>query len=261
MSCIFIISESFKVVNPILIMVFSEMLHGLVQWVLVVIQAYGPYSVFFAVILEEVLIPIPSPLVIMGAAFILVPAEMAFWDAMREIFFVIVIPASVASTIGSFFTYGIGYYGGRPLITRLHKFLGVSWLDIKEKEKRFEEGKKVWVTIAVLRAIPFFPIAIVSLTAGVLRLSWKKYAISTFIGSIPRTFILAVVGWQIGSAYAVFAEKLSLLEDAIAVVVIAAIAYFLYRFRHRYINHARRISNAGRNNISRIYFDKKRRKR
>src|SRR3989344_6158843 len=106
-------------------MVFSEILDGLVQWILVMIQAYGPYSVFVAVILEEVLIPIPSPLVIMGAAFILIPANLAFWDAIREIFFVIVVPASIASTIGSFFTYGIGYYGGRPQVAKSQQFFGV----------------------------------------------------------------------------------------------------------------------------------------
>ena len=222
-------------------MVFSEILDGLVQWILVMIQAYGPYSVFVAVILEEVLIPIPSPLVIMGAAFILIPANLAFWDAIREIFFVIVVPASIASTIGSFFTYGIGYYGGRPLVTKFQKFLGVNWVDIQKKEKQFEKGKKVWTTIALLRAIPFFPIAIVSLTAGVLRLSWKKYALATFIGSIPRTFILAIIGWQLGSAYISIASRLSELESLLAVVVIAAIAYGLYRYRHKYAHHYRSI--------------------
>src|SRR3989338_5188535 len=221
-------------------MVFSEMLDGVVQWILVMIQAYGPYSVFVAVILEEILIPIPSPLVIMGAGFILIPAQLAFWDAMREIFFIIVIPASIASTIGSFFTYGIGYYGGRPLITKFQRFLGVNWVDIEKREKQFEKGRKVWISIAILRAIPFFPIAIVSLTSGVLRLSWKKYALATFIGSIPRTFILAVVGWKLGSAYVSFAGRLSEIESVLAVIVVAGIAFALYRYRHKYADHAKR---------------------
>lgn len=221
-------------------MVLSGLLESLIAWTLALIQAYGPYSVFFAVILEEILIPIPSPLVIMGASFILVPAGLAFWDAMREIFFVIVVPASVASTIGSFFTYGIGYYGGRPVISRFQRFFGVSWLDIKKKEKELEKGKKVWTTIALLRAIPFFPIAIVSLTSGVLRLSWKKYAIATFIGSVPRTFILGIIGWQLGSAYVILAEKLSLLENVLAVVVILTIVYAFYRYRHKYVHHMHR---------------------
>lgn len=249
-------------------MVFSEMLNGLVQWIMVMIQAYGPYSVFFAVILEEVLIPIPSPLVIMGAAFILIPAELAFWDAMREIFFVIVLPASIASTIGSFFTYGIGYYGGRPLITKFQRFLGVNWVDIEKREKQFSKGKKVWTTIAVLRAIPFFPIAIVSLTCGVLRLSWKKYAVATFIGSIPRTFILAVIGWELGSAYTSFAGRLSEIESIIGVVVIVAIVYALYRYRHKYAHHAKRLTEVGKNQVksqvsrvSKFYEKPKKKKR
>ncbi|MBI4174339.1 MAG: VTT domain-containing protein [Candidatus Aenigmarchaeota archaeon] len=208
---------------------------------LALIQAYGPYSVFFAVILEEILIPIPSPLVIMGAAFILIPPDISFWDGVSRIFFIIVIPASIASTIGSFFTYGIGYYGGRRLIVRFQRFLGVSWLDVQKKEKQFEKGKKVWTTIAILRAIPFFPIAIVSLTAGVLRLSWKKYAAATFIGSIPRTFILAIIGWQLGSTYVTFAGKLSELENIITVAVVIAIAFVLYKYHHKYAHHYRRL--------------------
>ncbi len=224
-------------------MVFSEIIEGLVVWVLQLIQAYGPYSVFIAVILEEVLIPIPSPLVVMGASFILIPADLAFWDAVREIFFVIVIPASIASTIGSFFTYGIGYYGGRPLITKFQKFLGVSWLEIEKTEKRFEKGKKVWTTIAILRAIPFFPIALVSLTSGVLRLSWRKYAAATFVGSIPRTFILGVIGWELGSTYTLFAKQLGALENILALVVVGLIVYVLYNYRHKYSHHVRNYRN------------------
>lgn len=226
-------------------MVFSEILAGLIEWTLSIIQAYGPYSVFIAVLLEEVLIPIPSPLVIMAAGFLLIPADLAFWDAMARIFFVIVIPASIASTIGSFFTYGIGYYGGRPVVTKFHKFLGISWLDISKMEKRFGKKKKIWISIAVLRAIPFFPIAIVSVAAGVLRLSWKKYAVATFVGSIPRTFILAVIGWQLGAAYVSLARNLSEVENIIAAAVILILVYLLYRYRHKYAHHYRRIFRKG----------------
>lgn len=224
-------------------MVFSEILNSMIAWTFDLIRAYGPYSVFVAVILEELLLPIPAPLVIMGAAFILIPPDIAFWDAVTRIVFVIVIPASIASTIGSFFTYGIGYYGGRPVTKKFHKAIGVSWLDVRKIEKRLEKGKKVWTTIALLRAIPFFPVAFVSFISGVLRLSWKKYATATFIGSLPRTFVLGIVGWRVGAAYVELAGKISLLEDILAVVVAAAIIYFLYKFRHKYIHHAHRYKN------------------
>ena len=222
-------------------MVFSEILSGLVVWVLSFIHAYGAFSVFIVVILEELLLPVPSPLVIMGASFILIPSDIAFWDAASRIFFTIVIPASIASTIGSFFAYGIGYFGGRKLVMKFHKFLRISWATVEAQEKKLEKGNKVWVTIAILRAIPFFPIAIVSLSAGVLRLSWKKYAVATFIGSIPRTFILGLVGWELGSAYVIIAGKLNMLEQIVTVIVVVAIIYALYRYRHKYAHHYKRI--------------------
>jgi len=222
-------------------MVFSEILSGLVVWVLSFIYAYGAFSVFIVVILEELLLPVPSPLVIMGASFILIPSDIAFWDAASRIFFTIVIPASIASTIGSFFAYGIGYFGGRRLVMKFHKFLRISWATVEAQEKKLEKGNKVWVTIAILRTIPFFPIAIVSLSAGVLRLSWKKYAVATFIGSIPRTFILGLVGWELGSAYVIIAGKLNMLEQIVTVIVVVAIIYALYRYRHKYAHHYKRI--------------------
>lgn len=217
-------------------MALVQIIEELVAWTFSLIQTYGSFSVFIAVILEEILLPIPAPLVIMGASVLLIDPVLPLWDAIIRMFLAIVIPAALASTIGSFFTYGIGYYGGRPFINRFQKFLGVSWLEIEKTEKKLEKGKKTWTTIAVLRAIPFFPIAFVSLTSGVLRLSWKKYAVATFIGSIPRNFILAFVGWEMGYAYTNLASKLDVMENIIAIVVVLVIVYVLYRYRHKYTN-------------------------
>lgn len=219
---------------------------GLIVWMLSLVKAYGVWSVFFIVILEELLIPIPSPLVIMGAGYLLIPAGISINQALWYAFWLIALPASIASTIGSFFTYSIGYYGGKPLIIKMRKFLRISWNDVKNSEKRLEKGGKVWATIFVLRAIPFFPIAIVSLAAGVLRLSWKKYAIATFFGSIPRTFILAFVGWWVGSEFIIFAESLDILGIIFWLAILVVILYLFYRFRHKYQHHYRGFVNAGK---------------
>ena len=137
-------------------MVFSELLRDINTWAFALIETYGLYSVFLAVIMEELLLPVPAPLVIMGAAFLLVPATLGFWDAMKEIFLLIVIPASIASVVGAFLTYQIGYHGGRPVVERVRTY--VRWLDLEKMENALATGKKVWPTIIVLRAIPFFPI-------------------------------------------------------------------------------------------------------
>lgn len=215
-------------------MVLSELLTELINWSLMVVHQYGAWSVFFVVILEEVFVPIPSMLVLMGAGFLLIEPGIAINQAAWNIFWLVTIPASIASTIGSFFAYGIGYYGGKPVIKRMQRFLGVGWDDIKKAEKRMEKGKKTWATIAALRAIPFFPIAVVSLAAGVLRLSWKWYAVATFIGSLPRTFILAYLGWWIGGEFIALAQQLNIVEDLILAVVIAAALIIIYKYHKHY---------------------------
>lgn len=238
-------------------MVLSEFFAGLIAWVFGLVKAYGVWSVFIVVLMEEVFIPLPSPLVIMGAGYIIIPAGITVNEALWQSFWLIALPASIASAIGSFFAYGIGYYGGRPLVLRLRRFLGVSWEDIKKAEKRLEKGNKVWITIVVLRAIPFFPIAIVSLASGVLRLSWKKYAIATFIGSLPRTFVLGFLGWYIGGEFVTFANRLNILENIVAVAVIAVIVYILYRYRHKYRHHYERLAQAGRKHLNKLPIKKK----
>jgi len=48
----------------------------ILNWIMDSIRAYGAWSVFIGVIIESVIIPIPSPLVIMGAGFILISADL-----------------------------------------------------------------------------------------------------------------------------------------------------------------------------------------
>lgn len=222
-------------------MVFSEYVTWLVSWTFEMVRQYGALSVFGVVILEEVFVPIPSPLVIMGASFILIPSGIPIGDALAKILLLIVLPASIASTIGSFFTYGIGYYGGKPAISKMQRFLGMSWADVEKQEKKLERGKKIWSTIIIFRAIPFFPISLVSVAAGVLRLSKKKYALATFIGSVPRTLVLGFLGWYFGSAYVSIASQFNIIENILIITVLGVISFLLWRFRHRVKHHTKRI--------------------
>lgn len=222
-------------------MVFSNIVESTLQWAIAFIQAYGPWSVFIVVLLEELFLPIPSPLVIMGAGYALIPASLSLREAAVDVVWIIVIPASIASTIGSFFAYFIGYYGGKAAVVKFQKFLGFGWKEVEKAEKRFEDKKSTWITIAVLRAIPFFPVTVVSLAAGVLRLNKWKYALATFIGSVPRVFVLGLIGWYFGPSYGVVANKLNLIENGLLIIAVLIVIYLLYRLRSRYISHAKNV--------------------
>jgi len=206
---------------------------GFLAWLIPLVQAYGALSVFIAVIVEEIIVPIPSPLVPMAAGFILIPADASFFAASATIVYMIAIPGAIAVAIGSMVIYAVGYYGGERAIKRFRRFLGTNMDKIEKTSKKLEQGSRTWITIAVLRAVPIFPTSIVSLAAGIMHLSAKKFFLSTLIGAIPRMFILSVIGWQFGSTYIYIAEKFDVLENVIFVLAIALAVAGLYYFIKR----------------------------
>ena len=74
----------------------------ILSWIMDSIRSYGPWSVFIGVVIESVIVPIPSPLVIMGAGFILINPEISAPEAMLPVLLLIVLPGSVASTLGAY---------------------------------------------------------------------------------------------------------------------------------------------------------------
>ena len=187
---------------------------ALLAWATGLLQAYGALSVFGLVLLEEIVVPIPSPIFPMAAGFIFIPAGATILEAVWTSFFLIALPGAAAVVIGSLAIYAVGYYGGEAVIKRFHRFFGVSPEEMRNMTNKLE-NKRTWATIVVLRAIPVFPTSVVTLAAGILELDWKRFSIATFIGAIPRIMILSIIGWQFGGAFLAFAESFGLVETAL----------------------------------------------
>lgn len=200
------------------------------------IRAYGPWSVFIGVIIESVIVPIPSPLVIMGAGFILINPGMSAAEAMLPILLLIVLPGAVASTLGAYIGYGIGYLGGKPLVERWKGFLGFGWEEVEAMERRFHAGQ-VNGSIFFLRALPIFPLSVISAAAGLIRLPLKQFSLWTFYGTIPRCLFLGYLGWWAGETYHHIAYGIDRAEMIVSILlivfVLAAIIWLRARVRAR----------------------------
>ena len=194
----------------------------ILNWIMESIRAYGPWSVFIGVIIESVIVPIPSPLIIMGAGFVLISADLKFMEALTPIILQIVLPGSIASTLGAYIGYGIGYFGGKPMIDRWKGFLGFSWADVEAMERRFV-GSGIKASIFFLRALPIFPLSVISAAAGLLRLPVKQFSLWTFYGTIPRCLLLAYLGWGLGETYQGIAKGIDRAESIISGLLIVAI--------------------------------------
>jgi len=204
------------------------------QWIMELMRTHGQLSVFIGVMIEQIIVPIPSPLIVMGAGAILILPELSIPNAFLQILWVIVLPGSIASTLGSYIGYMISFYGGKALVVRFQRFLDVDWDQIEKWEKRFQ-GKKEALSIFLSRAIPVFPISLVSIFAGLLRVPIKPFTIYTFLGSIFRCFFLGFFGWWIGATYEKAATRLDSVETIVSIAMLigmgVAFGYLYYKFR------------------------------
>ena len=202
------------------------------NWIMDSIRAYGSWSVFIGVIIESVIVPIPSPLIIMGAGFVLISPELKFFEALTPILLQIVLPGAIASTLGAYIGYAIGYLGGKPMVDRWKNFLGFSWNDVEALEKRFQGGKAN-TSIFFLRALPIFPLSVISAAAGLLRLPIKQFSLWTFYGTIPRCLFLGYLGWGMGETYQGMAKGIDRAESIMSAILILAIFAVIIWLRAR----------------------------
>jgi membrane protein DedA with SNARE-associated domain len=190
------------------------------------IQDYGVLAVIFGAIIEEVIVPIPSPIIPMAAGSILVTAE-AIPTALLQIIFIITLPASIASVVSSYFVYGIAYRGGRPIIDRYGKYLDVSLDEVDELEENFGSEKEKYY-VAIFRAIPIVPLSVISGAAGLFKMDWKQYGLWSFIGMLPRNFVLAAIGWQLKEGYMSIASQLDLISTITGIFLLGLLGFAIY---------------------------------
>lgn len=208
-------------------------MQSLLAWLIQSIQTHGSLSVFVGVIIESVIIPLPSPLIIMGAGALLIAPDLSWPSALWAVLHLVVLPGSVASTLGALIGYGIGYWGGKPLIQRSSRYLGFGWPDVQTMEAKLSHGGG-WL-IAGLRALPVVPLSLISVAGGILRWQLRAFLGWTWLGSVPRCLILGMLGWATRDAYDALAHRLDRLESLIsAALVVAGLGVILWlraRFR------------------------------
>jgi membrane protein DedA with SNARE-associated domain len=191
---------------------------------------YGSLGVFLGSFIEEIIAPIPSTLVILGSSFFIMQGVPISLESVFSLIIYVSIPAALGLTLGSLFLYAIGYFIGKPFITRWGKYMGFSWDDVEKTQQKFAESKNDDIALFSLRAIPVVPSIAISTFCGIIRYKIKNYIFITFLGSIVRASILGFLGWQFGRFYESIADTIAIYEDIVIIgLIIAIVAYIIYK--------------------------------
>ncbi|TIX50088.1 DedA family protein [Alteraurantiacibacter aquimixticola] len=147
------------------------------QLIIEAIRQGGYVGIFLLMVLENVVPPVPSE-VIMGIGGLLVErGEMQFWPLL--------LIGTAGTVVGNYFWYWIGDKWGferlEPFIDRWGRWLTVDWEQLVRAQVFFARHGH-WV-IFFLRFSPFLR-TIISLPAGLTHMPKVKFLFFTFAGSL-----------------------------------------------------------------------------
>ena len=150
---------------------------------------YG--TIFFLMLLESTVIPVPSELVVSPAAYHAAAGNL-------DIFLVILF-ATLGADVGASINNFAGYYLGRPII---YRFANSKWgkmcllnqHKVEKSEKYFyDHGMVATLTGRLLPGIRH----LISIPAGLAKMKYWHFILYTTIGAGAWNCILAALGWYL----------------------------------------------------------------
>lgn len=165
-------------------------LHQLEQWLLGLSgQIALPWFVIIGAMVEEIIAPIPSP-IIMTLAGSLAKAQEQSWIYL--IF--LALFGGTAKAAASWLVYMAADKGEDVILGRFGKYLGVSSAEVEGIGQYFKGGLKDVGIIFLARAIPIIPTAPVSLVCGIIKIDLRSYITGTWAGNVVRSMLYLGLG-------------------------------------------------------------------
>jgi membrane protein DedA with SNARE-associated domain len=142
---------------------------------------------------------------------------------------VIALAGTLGYLAGALVGWGIGRYGGRPLLERRGRWLHVTPDRLDRAERWFDR----WDVWAVLVG-PVTPVirSFVAIPAGLFEMPLAPYAALVAVGSAIWAFAFGAVGWALGRSYKRFDHSFHYAEYAIVAGVLMLAAYLVFRRIH-----------------------------
>jgi membrane protein DedA with SNARE-associated domain len=190
---------------------------------------FGYAGIVLAMALESCLIPLPSEIVMpLAGALTTASFTLATMGTDKPHFnlFGVAIAGAVGCVIGSLAAYGIGAWGGRPVIYNYGKYILVSRTDFERADRWFlRYGSAITFFSRLLPIVRTY----ISLPAGIARMRLLPFVAYTFIGSLIWCFVLALIGQQLGARYEQLSSVFHGLDAVIVVVLVAGIVLYVAR--------------------------------
>ncbi len=188
------------------------------EYVTFLMTNFGYLGMFLGMVLEAVIIIIPSEVILATGGILAGRGIFSFWMT-----FLIGLLGSVFCAI---IIYLIGYFGGRSFVKKYGKYFFMKEEDIEKCDIWFQKYGLLSAFLA-----RNFPIVrtLISLPMGISKVNFKSFVLFTTLGSIPWTFAFVYVGYSLGNNWIVLDNFIKKLKLPIIILLILLLINYLFK--------------------------------
>jgi len=206
----------------------ARIIELLSAFIVATISALGYGGIILLMAIESACIPLPSEIIMPFSGYLVYTGELNLW--------LVSVAGAIGCVLGSLVAYWVGMHGGRPFIEKYGRYVLISHHDLGLADRWFDRFGEVIVfasrLLPVIRTFIAFP-------AGVSRMNLKKFAVYTFLGSLPWCLGLAYVGQKHGEQWDSNPTHKTLFhrfDFVIGIAIVLAVIWWVWR----HLRHARR---------------------
>ena len=166
----------------------SEVLHGMVSWIVDLVANWGYTGIFVMMFVESSFVPFPSEVAMIPAGYLASQERMSATLAVL---------AGVGGSLGgAFLNYQLALRLGLPVLERIGHYFFLKPESFKAAERYFDKHGEV--TTLVARLIPGIR-QLISVPAGLARMNIPRFLLYTGLGAGLWSTVLVVVGYMAGA--------------------------------------------------------------
>ena len=194
------------------------MVEHLAEYFVYAIERAGYAGAGLLMALESMIAPVPSELVMPFVGFLVAEGKFDMITA--------IVATSIGSLIGSLISYWMGYFGGKPFVLTVGRYLLLNLEHLEWTEQWFARHGS-W-TIFVSRFIPVVR-HLISIPAGVGKMRIVPFCLYTLIGATIWNSFLLLCGYKLRQNWTVVQQYSHIVDIGVVIVILLGAGWYAVR--------------------------------
>ncbi len=210
-------------------MVLNGIISTVITMIVNLISQMGYPGIFVLMILEGMLLPIPSEVVMLFGGYLVYEGKLTAFLGIPG-WVVLLFVGSFGNLIGALIAFYIGKYGGRPAIVKYGRYVLLDEKSVDRITLWFHKYGEI--SVFLTRLVPIFR-TFISIPAGIARMNVSKFSLYTITGMFIWDALLIYFGISLGPGWRSLLVDFDRYTYVVIAVIIALLIYFGYHAMKR----------------------------